>query len=51
VIGVEFGRAARDRLTEAGAEVTWRESPMGHAIDPDYLGELRGWLSGVETRA
>jgi phospholipase/carboxylesterase len=51
VIGVEFGRAARDRLTEAGAEVTWRESPMGHAIDPDYLGELRGWLSGVEARA
>jgi phospholipase/carboxylesterase len=51
VIGVEFGRAARDRLVEAGAEVTWRESPMGHSIDPDYLDELRGWLSGVEARA
>jgi phospholipase/carboxylesterase len=51
VIGVEFGRAARDGLVEAGAEVTWRESPMGHSIDPDYLDELRGWLSRVEARA
>jgi phospholipase/carboxylesterase len=51
VIGVEFGRAARDRLSEAGADVTWRESPMGHAIDPQYLDELRGWLSRVEARA
>jgi phospholipase/carboxylesterase len=51
VIGVEFGRAARDRLSEAGADVTWRESPMGHAIDPQYLDDLRGWLSRVEARA
>jgi phospholipase/carboxylesterase len=44
VIGVEFGRAARDRLTEAGAEVTYRESPMPHAIDPAFVSELREWL-------
>jgi phospholipase/carboxylesterase len=47
VIPVEFGRQARDRLTEAGADVTWRESPMPHAIDPQFLGELAGWVSAA----
>jgi phospholipase/carboxylesterase len=51
VIGVEFGRAARDRLSEAGAEVTYRESPMPHAIDPAFLRELPDWISGAGTRA
>jgi phospholipase/carboxylesterase len=52
VIGVEFGRAARDRLTAAGADVTYRESPMPHAIDPDFLGELPDWVSAsAGTRA
>jgi phospholipase/carboxylesterase len=51
VIGVEFGREARDRLTEAGADVTWRESPMAHAIDPGFLRELPGWVSAARTRA
>jgi phospholipase/carboxylesterase len=45
VIGVELGRDARDRLTEAGADVTYRESPMAHTIDPSFLAELRGWVS------
>ncbi len=44
VISVEFGREARGRLTEAGAHVTYRESPMPHTIDPAFLGELPGWL-------
>jgi phospholipase/carboxylesterase len=44
VIGLEFGREARDRLREAGAEVTWRESPIPHAIDPGFLRELPEWL-------
>jgi len=51
VIGVDFGRAARDQLSAAGAEVTYRESPMPHAIDPGFLRDLRGWLSGAGTRA
>jgi phospholipase/carboxylesterase len=52
VIGVEFGRAARDRLTEAGAEVIYRESPMPHAIDPGFLPDLADWVSrAVGTRA
>jgi phospholipase/carboxylesterase len=45
VISVEFGHDARDRLVEAGADVTYRESPMAHTIDPSYLDELRGWVS------
>jgi phospholipase/carboxylesterase len=45
VILVEFGHDARDRLVEAGADVTYRESPMPHTIDPAYLDELRGWVS------
>jgi phospholipase/carboxylesterase len=45
VIGVEFGREARDRLTEAGADVTYREAPMPHAIDPGFMRELPDWVA------
>lgn len=45
IISVEFGREARDRLAAAGADVTYRESPMPHTIDPAFLAELRGWVS------
>ena len=44
VIGVEWGRAARELLTKAGADVLYRESPMGHTIDPGFLQELAEWL-------
>ena len=44
VISVEFGRDARDRLMEAGADVLYRESPMPHTIDPSFLRELPAWL-------
>jgi phospholipase/carboxylesterase len=47
VISVEFGRDARDRLVAAGAEVTYRESPMPHTIDPGFLRELPAWLGGA----
>jgi phospholipase/carboxylesterase len=39
VISVEYGRAARDRLEAAGADVVYRESPLPHAIDPGFLRE------------
>ena len=44
MIGVEWGRAARERLAAAGADILYRESPMGHTIDPGYLDELARWL-------
>ena len=37
IIEVGFGRAAKERLEEAGADVTWRESPVQHTLDPEYL--------------
>jgi phospholipase/carboxylesterase len=45
VIRVEFGRDARDLLSGAGLDVTYRETPMSHTIDPEYLPELREWLT------
>jgi phospholipase/carboxylesterase len=45
VIGVKWGRRARDLLTEAGAHVLYREYPLPHAIDPRFLAELRPWLA------
>jgi phospholipase/carboxylesterase len=45
VIGVEWGRRARDLLTQAGADVLYREYPLPHAIDPRFLAELRPWLA------
>jgi phospholipase/carboxylesterase len=45
VIGVEWGRRARDLLTEAGAQPLYREYPLPHAIDPRFLAELRPWLA------
>jgi predicted esterase len=47
VIGVGFGRSARELLEGAGLAVRYQESPMPHSIDPAFLGELRGWLAGV----
>jgi phospholipase/carboxylesterase len=44
VIGVEWGRRARERLDEAGADVLYREYPLPHAVDPAFLAELRPWL-------
>jgi phospholipase/carboxylesterase len=44
VIEAEFGRSARERLSEAGAQVLWRESPVEHTLDPDFLPELREFV-------
>src|SRR5207247_9402275 len=40
VISVEFGRDARRRLEEAGADVLYREYPYPHAVDPQFLMDL-----------
>jgi predicted esterase len=46
VIPVQWGRAARDTLEEAGAAVVYRESPIEHWIDPDVLPLLREVVAG-----
>jgi phospholipase/carboxylesterase len=45
VIPVPFGRDARDRLSAAGLDVTYRELPIGHGVDPRGIDELRVWLA------
>jgi phospholipase/carboxylesterase len=51
VIPVDFARTARRELEAGGLEVTYRESPMGHSIDPDYLWQLRAWVEQAVAAA
>jgi phospholipase/carboxylesterase len=51
VIGVEFGRDARQRLERAGLSVVYRESPMAHSVDPGFLEDLRPWLRDAVNSA
>ena len=44
VIEVEWGRQARERLENAGAEVLYRETPMFHQIDPGFVRDVSVWL-------
>jgi phospholipase/carboxylesterase len=44
VIPVGFAHHARDRLVGAGASVLYRESELGHAIDPAFVDDLRNFL-------
>jgi phospholipase/carboxylesterase len=47
VIGVEWGRQAREQLEAAGAEVLYRETPMSHQLDPEFVRDVAGWLGQV----
>ena len=51
VIGVEWGRRARDLLTQAGADIVYREYPLPHAVDPGFLAELEPWLAAALSAA
>lgn len=44
IIGIEFAERARDLLEEGGLDVTYRESELGHQIDPAHLREASAWL-------
>jgi phospholipase/carboxylesterase len=41
MIPVQWGQAARDTLEGAGADVVYREAPIGHWIDPEVIPLLR----------
>jgi phospholipase/carboxylesterase len=45
VIEVGFARRARELLEEGGLDVTYRESEVGHQIDPADLRDATVWLS------
>ena len=47
VIDVGFGRGARELLERAGAKVRYSESPLPHAVDPEFLRELVSWLESA----
>lgn len=47
VIEVGFGRRARDLLKTGGLEVEYRESDVGHQIDPTQLPAVVEWLEGA----
>jgi len=44
IIEVGFARRARDQLEGGGLEVEYRESDIGHQIDPSHLREAAAWL-------
>jgi phospholipase/carboxylesterase len=44
VIGVEWGRQAKEQLEAAGPNVLYREYPLPHTIDPRFLDELQSWV-------
>jgi phospholipase/carboxylesterase len=44
VIPVDFARRARRVLADAGAHLLYRESPLPHALDPRFVGELVPWV-------
>jgi phospholipase/carboxylesterase len=46
VIPVEFGEDARDTLVAAGADVLYREYPLPHTLDEQFLLDVRDWLAG-----
>ena len=45
VIGVEFGRDAKERVEAAGLPLLYREFPGGHHVDPRVLAELADWVA------
>jgi phospholipase/carboxylesterase len=45
VIDVGFARAARELLEAGGIEVTYRESELGHQIDPAHIADGSAWLA------
>ncbi len=51
VIEIGFGRTARERLEQTGADVTYHESAIPHTIDPRFIGTLPAWVDGVVQRA
>lgn len=44
VVPESLGRAARDRLTERGYPVNYRQYPMAHAVCPQQIMDIARWL-------
>jgi phospholipase/carboxylesterase len=44
VIGIEFAHRARELVEAGGLDLTYRESELGHQIDPAHLRYAATWL-------
>jgi phospholipase/carboxylesterase len=44
IMEVGFAQRARDLLEAGGLEVSYRESDVGHQIDPTHLADATAWL-------
>ncbi|HET7445140.1 MAG TPA: phospholipase [Solirubrobacterales bacterium] len=44
VISVEFAHRARELVSAAGLPLEYRESELGHQIDPGHLADAGAWL-------
>jgi phospholipase/carboxylesterase len=44
VIGIDFARRARELLEAGGLDLAYRESELGHQIDPAHLRDAATWL-------
>ncbi len=51
IIPVDFGRSMRDELSEGGLDVTYREPPVPHAIDPSLVPEIAAWIASATAGA
>lgn len=45
VIPIRFGRRAQALLTEQGADLTYREYPIGHAVSEESINDIARWLT------
>ena len=45
VISVEFAHRARELVSAAGLPLEYRESELGHQIDPAHLSDAGAWLA------
>jgi phospholipase/carboxylesterase len=47
IIDVAFARRARELLEAGGLDVAYRESAVGHEIDPRHVAEAARWIARV----
>ena len=45
MLPLSLGHDSRDRLTELGFSVEWREYPMQHAVCPQEIADISAWLT------
>ena len=47
MLPMQWGQASAERLKETGFAVEWHDYPMAHAVCPEEIRDIRGWLLGI----